>query len=179
MKREPEIGQDSRGGRLRQRAHRYGPSKGVVGLSLEVPEERIKVAAAPRRAGLLLENEAGLRRMNPPWRLVDEVVRGLDLGTGNSFCSLNCPTGSYVQTLRGFNGWHLECRFVSPGSGYVHYRASYPGAKSHEMELKKHDYVNKGQYRDLLHVDDVIEAFSAFYRSGDLSALFHWRPIDI
>jgi len=59
-----------------------------------------------------LENEAGLKRRNPPWPLVERVVRELDEGHGNSFAILSLPGNTYVQTIRGFNGWHLEWRIT-------------------------------------------------------------------
>ncbi|MCW1924189.1 hypothetical protein OKA05_16605 [Luteolibacter arcticus] len=132
-------------------------------------------------AGLILKNEAGLHCDNPPWQLVNQVVHELDPGHGNSFCCLAAPDYSYVQTLRGFNGCHLEWRIFTPTApdGYIHYRAGYPGGSSKPIELKKHDYVSPGEHRDLIQLADVVEAFRAFYQGDGLPALFDWRPIDI
>jgi hypothetical protein len=131
--------------------------------------------------GLVLTNEAGLRCDNPPWQLVDQVVRELDPGRGNSFCCLATPENSYVQTLCGFNGYHLEWRVPSATApdGYIHYRAGYPGGSSKPFELKKHDCVNAGEHRDLIQLADVVEAFRAFHHGDGLPALFDWRPLDI
>lgn len=142
-----------------------------------------KPAAEPRIAteGLILTNEGGLHRKNPPWQLVDQVLHELDPGKGNSFCCLATPENAYVQTLHGFNGYHLEWRVISPAApdGYIHYRAGYPGGSSKPMELKKHDFVSAGEHRDLMQLADVIEVFRAFHRGDTLPAFLDWRAIDV
>ena len=140
-----------------------------------------KAEAQPRHDGLILTNQAGLRRKNPRWRLVEQVINELDPGHGNSFCCLEAPGYTYIQTLRGFNGSHLEWRITSAdGQGsYAHYRASYFGGSPKIIELKKHDYVNSGEYRDLLHVEDVIDAFRAFYGGNGMPAWLEWRILGV
>jgi len=94
---------------------------------------------------------------------------------------LSVPGNTYIQTLRGFNGYHLEWRLTCDGdlNNYIHYRASYPGASLKKMELKKHDYINSGEHRDLLHMRDVIDAFRAFYFGQGMPAWLEWRKIKI
>jgi len=145
----------------------------------ELPDPKAEPQITPE--GLILTNEGGLHCDNPSWRLVEQVLSELDPGNGNSFCCLKVPNSSYVQTLRGFNGYHLEWRVVT-GAGiedYIHYRAGYPGGSTKPMELKKHDHVSPGEHRDLIRWADVVEAFRAFYQGDGLPALFDWRPLDI
>lgn len=137
-----------------------------------------KTKARQQLDGLILQNQAGLRRKNPPWKLVEQVIREIDVGHGNSHCCLEAPGNTYIQTLHGFNGYHLEWRITS-GATYTHYRACYPGASRKLIELKKHDTVNPGEHRDLLHLEDVIDSFRAFYRGEGMPALLLWRVIDI
>jgi len=137
-----------------------------------------KTAERHQQDGLILKNEAGLHRKNPTWKLVEQVIRKLDAGHGNSYCCLEAPGDTYIQTLHGFNGYHLEWR-VTNGPTYTHYRACYPGASSKFFELKKHDYMNSGEHRDLLHLEDVIDSFRAFYRGEAMPAFFEWRILNI
>ena len=137
-----------------------------------------KTKARQQQDGLILQNQAGLRRKNPPWKLVEQVIREIDVGHGNSHCCLEAPGNTYIQTLHGFNGYHLEWRITS-GATYTHYRACYPGASPKLIELKKHDTVNSGEHRDLLHLEDVIDSFRVFYRGEGMPALLEWRVIDI
>jgi hypothetical protein len=126
-------------------------------------------APKPRRDGLRLTNEAGLRRKNPPWRLVEQAIRALDTGTGNSFCCLSTPDNTYIQTLHGFNGYHLEWRITGPAEpgGYTHYRAGYPGGSVKAFELKKHNHINPGEHRGNRH----LQFFYSFMRACALSRL--------
>jgi hypothetical protein len=137
--------------------------------------------ARPGRDGLLLKNEAGLSRKNPSWQLVETVVREIDDGHGNSFCVLEASNGHYIQTLRGFNGYHLEWRMFTTAEekGYVHYRACYPGASPKFMELKKHDFTDPGEHRDLLLLDDVVDGFRSFYSGNSMPAWLEWRSLAI
>jgi len=147
------------------------PSQGV---SVPLP----KAKQRPQRYNLVLRNQAGLRRRNPPWNLVERVIREIDTGCGNSHCCLETPGNTYIQTLHGFNGYHLEWR-ISGTAEYTHYRGCYPGGSTKRAELKKHDYVNSGEHRDLLHLDEVIDAFRAFYCGEGLPAWLEWRILDI
>lgn len=136
--------------------------------------------AVPSRDGMELENEAGLKRRNPPWPLVERVVRELDEGHGNSFAILSLPGNTYVQTIRGFNGCHLEWRITGASlEDYVHYRAACLGGSAKEIELKKYDAMGDGQHRDLLGPDDVTDAFRAFYRGEEPPAWLEWRELQI
>ena len=137
-----------------------------------------KTEEHPQQDGLILTNQAGLRRKNPSWKLVEKVVREIDEGHGNSFCCLEAPGDTYIQTLHGFNGYHLEWR-VTNGSTYTHYRACYPGGSSKFFELRKHDNMNPGEHRDLVHLEDVIDSFRAFYRGEGMPAFFEWRILNI
>lgn len=131
--------------------------------------------------GLILTTEAGLNCDDPPWQLVDEVLNKLDPGNGDSFCCLKTLGYSYVQTLRGFNGYHLEWRVMNDTAtdDYIHYRASNPGGSRKSVELKKHDHVSPGEQRDLIRWADVVEAFRAFYQGEGLPTHLEWRPIDV
>ena len=137
-----------------------------------------KTEARPQQSGLILTNQGGLRRKNPPWQLVEQVIREIDVGHGNSHCCLEAPGYNYIQALHGFNGYHLERR-ITTSANYTHYRACYPGASPKLIELKKHDNINSGEHRDLLHLEDVIDAFRAFYYADGMPALLEWRILDI
>ena len=75
-------------------------------------------------------------------------------------------------------GYHLEWRNSLSLKDYSHFRASYPGASKKETELKKHDFVNSGEHRDLIQLADVIDAFRAFYRGDGMPGFFEWRIFD-
>lgn len=160
------------------------PKSGLTKWALPMKTRSLplpKTQTNPQHDSLILTNQAGLRRMNPKWQLVTQVISELDTGQGNSFCCLEAPGFSYIQTLHGFNGYHLEWRESQPGEqkSYSHFRASYPGASSKIFELKKHDNMNSGEYRDLLRLEDVIDAFGAFYRGEGMPAWLEWRTLDI
>lgn len=131
---------------------------------------------------MVLGNQAGLRRRNPSWSLVERVIRELNPGFGNSHCILALPSNTYVQALRGFNGWHLEWRISDPSLGasaYIHLRACHPGGSQKPFELKKHDCMSCGEYRDLMHLEDVIGSFRAFHQGDGLPPWLEWRDLDI
>ena len=153
-----------------------------VGSHAPSPASRTKASQTPAREGMVLTNEAGLRRKNPRWPLVERVIRELDPGHINSFASLSLPGNTYIQCLRGFNGWHLEWRIsdLSFGeSAYIHMRACYPGASKKPFELKKYDCMNQGEHRDLLNLEDVIDAFRSFHRAEGPPAWLEWRDLEI
>tara|TARA_R110000850_G_scaffold191413_1_gene318326 strand:+ start:68 stop:589 length:522 start_codon:yes stop_codon:yes gene_type:complete len=137
-------------------------------------KDSTKPLPAPAAKRLILSNEKGLRRENPDWAAVETVILQLDPGRGNSFCILERPSRGFVQALHGFNGCHLEWH-----EGNQHWRGAYPGGSSKRFELKKHDCVNQGEYRDLLPVEEVVESFLALYRSTEKPAWLDWRSIEI
>ncbi len=128
---------------------------------------------------MLLDDEIGRKFKNPPWSLVERVIRNLDPGHFNSFACLSLPGNTYVQCLCGFNGWHLEWRISKKSRKYVHYRACNPDGSKKPFELKKHDWVNSGEHRDLLKIEDVLDAFHAFHQGLGLPEHLEWRKIDI
>lgn len=136
---------------------------------------------APNSNRLILTNEGGLKKLNPSWELIKTVIYGLDPGQGNSFCVLENSNHDFVQTLHGFNGYHLEWHeSISNRDGYYQqFRASYPGGSIKSFELKKHDSVSPGNHRDLLPVEEVIEAFHSFYTTGGKPDWMNWRLIDV
>lgn len=138
--------------------------------------EQKGTARDSRPEGRVLTNQAGLRRASPSWALVERVVRALDCDA-NTYCCLTQPCGSYIQTLRGFNGYHLERRLID-GGGYVHLRACYPGGSSKPERLVKLAGGNSGELRDLLALEDVVDAFRDFYRDA-IEVTLGWRPLDI
>ncbi|MDF1658768.1 MAG: hypothetical protein P1U58_14230 [Verrucomicrobiales bacterium] len=137
-------------------------------------EDSTKPLPAPAEKRLMLSNEKGLRKENPDWAEVEAVILQIDPGHGNSFCILESPRRGFVQALRGFNGYHLEWH-----EGSQHWRGAFPGGSGKRIELKKHDHVSQGEYRDLLPVEEVLESFLAFYRSAEKPAWLIWRSIEI
>lgn len=137
----------------------------------------------PREANLLLTSEAGLRILNPTWAQVDATIRGLDAGHGDSFACLSSPGNTYVQCLRGRNGWHLEWRLsttLAGGDGlYVHVRGCRHGASTRPAALVKHDTESRGERRDLVSTDEVTAAFRAFHRGEGPIADLEWRDLDL
>ncbi len=89
------------------------------------------------------------------------------------------PGNSFIQCLHGFNGYHLEWRITNPSGSYVHYRACYPGASKKAFELKKHNFVNDGEYRDLLNLEDVVDGFRSFHSRLGLPGFLKWRELDL
>lgn len=134
-----------------------------------------------QRDGLTLTNEAGLRRKNPPWRLVEQAVRDLDPGAGNSYCCLSLPCGSYMQALCGLNGLIVERRLLGTGSaeGYIHLRGCYRGGPAAPERLLKLDGSEAGQQRDRVQPDDVVEAFRIFFRHPEDEGWLDWRRLHI
>ena len=128
---------------------------------------------------MLLKNQGGLTKSNPSWELVEKVVYELVPGHFNSYACLSIPGNSYIQCLHGFNGYHLEWRITNPSGSYAHYRASYPGGSKKSFELKKHDFINEGQHRDLLNLEDVVDAFRSFHNRQGLPGYLNWRHLDL
>ncbi|MDA0767951.1 MAG: hypothetical protein O3A92_14160 [Verrucomicrobia bacterium] len=81
------------------------------GPTSPTPATRTKSKEEPRLDGMLLINEAGLRRRNPSWPLVEQVVRELDPGDGNSFACVSLPGNTFMQTLQGRNHRRLLSAF--------------------------------------------------------------------
>jgi hypothetical protein len=129
---------------------------------------------------MVLTNEIGQKWTNPIWLDVDDAIRELDTGSFNSFACLSRPGNTYIQCLRGSNGWHLEARITWKDSGgaYSHMRACRPGGSEKPRALKVAKYVSRGQYRDLLKIDDVLAAFRAFH-ANTVGPPLIWRPIDV
>jgi len=134
---------------------------------------------SPSDMCLILSNEEGLRLENPEWAIVANVIGGLDPGHGNSFCIMEIPRRGYVQVLRGFNGYHVEWREGRRGNpgNCQHWRGAFPGGSTKPFELKKHDHISAGEHRDLLPIEEVLECFSAFYRSAEKPDWLTWRTI--
>ncbi len=143
-------------------------------------KESTKPSPAPVHKRLILSNEEGLRLENPDWTTVETVICQIDCGRGNSFCILENPQRGFVQALHGFNGYHLEWHEGKPDNpdNFQHLRGAYPGGSTKNFELKKSDRLSQGEYRDLLPVEEVIEAFLAFYRSTRKPAWLTWRSIE-
>lgn len=162
-----------------KKPHQIAPGKVID------PEPRLNVeilakfSRKPPEGGMLLKNQGGLAKRNPSWELVEKAVRELDPGHFNSYACLSDPGNSYIQCLHGFNGYHLEWRITNPSGSYVHYRACYPGGSKKSFELKKHDFVSEGQHRDLLNLEDVIDAFHAFHSRQGLPGFLKWRELDL
>ena len=129
--------------------------------------------------GMLLEDEIGCQKKNPPWSLVESVIRELDPGIFNSFACLSLPGNIFVQCLCGFNGYHLEWRITHPSGDFEQYRACYHGGSKKNFELKKHDFVSDGQHRDLLKLEDVLLAFYSFHQGLGFPKSLQWREIKI
>ena len=144
-------------------------------------EVRPETSPALHRNRLIISNEGGLRKEGPTWSLVETVISGIDPGRGNSFCVLEERDGDYVQALRGFNGYHLEWHEAAPGitGSFQQYRAGYLGGSEKSFELKKHDHLSQGEFRDLLPVEEVVDAFRAFYNRAGRPGWLDWRPIDV
>lgn len=139
------------------------------------------IGPSPQRPGLTLTNEAGVSWNNPEWTLIEQVIRELDTGSGNSFCCLEVGD-KWVQTLHGFNGYHVEwCpNTVAEDNSFAIWRASSLGGSPSVAELKKHDgYTNPGEHRDLLHLDDVLTAFCALYDGIGMPTSLAWRVLDL
>lgn len=138
-------------------------------------------ATAPAESRFLLTREGGLARRDPPWDLIESVVRGLDPGVGTSFCCLKHRSGSYVQALRGLNGFHLERRIYGDAGSrdYVHERACYPNESSARERLVKVDCANSGEKRDLIYCDDVVDAFRDFHAGRINGGWLYWRRLEI
>lgn len=128
---------------------------------------------------MILRNEIGENWLSPSWAKVRKVIGELNPGYGNSFACLSVSACNYIQCLRGFNGYHMEWRITVASGRYVHYRACYPGASKKPFELKKHDFMSQGQYRDLLHLEDVLDAFRSFHKRHGLPGFLTWRAMDI
>jgi len=47
------------------------------------------------------------------------------------------------------------------------------------LELKKHDHVSDGEHRDLLHLEDVVDAFRAFHSGSGMPVWLEWRDFGI
>ncbi len=129
-----------------------------------------------------LATEGGLTRTRPSKALVLRTLSDLDTGSGNSFCNLENPGNSYVQTLHGLNGWHLEWRVTNPlnKNRYQHYRAARKSGSNRLRLLRKSKkYVSRGLERDLLSLDEVTKCFLAFWSCAKRPVEYEWRRLKI
>jgi hypothetical protein len=84
------------------------PSWMVSMIRIErMAETDVENDQSPALKGMLLKDEIGRKRKNPPWSLVKSVIHELDPGYFNSFACLSVRGNNFVQCLCGFNGWHL------------------------------------------------------------------------
>lgn len=143
------------------------------------PNPQPQTRMTPTLRGMKLVDEIDRVKRNPPWPHVTRVLNQLDPGHFNSFACLSLPGNSYVQCLRGFNGWHLEWRTTEQPGKYTHYRASRPSGSKKSFELKNYSAVSQGQHRDLLDFDDVLLAFRFFHQNRSLPTSLKWRKINI
>lgn len=153
--------------------------KVINGKSKLSAELLAKIYHKPAKEEMLLKNQGGLTKRNPSWELVEKTVRELDPGYLNSYACLSTLENSYIQCLHGFNGYHLEWRITHFPGSYTHYRACYPKGSKKSFELKKHDFVSDGQHRDLLNLEDVIDAFQSFHNRQGLPICLKWRVLDL
>lgn len=117
---------------------------------------------------------------NPRWALVKSALAGLDTGWGNSFAILSLEPNTYVQALRGHNGFHLEWRITGETpDDLIHYRASDPDGSTEPALLRKDDGVNEGERRDLLELDQVTHVFRAFFDGKAPPRTPSWRVLDV
>jgi hypothetical protein len=115
--------------------------------------------------GKVIFNEVGFRRRDPSWQLVEAVVRGLVADSVNTFCILECPGGSYMQTLRDtVDLYRLERRICS----------SDIGAKGY-----CHEYAASPEGGSLVDLATVLTEFRLFYKSGGAETLNDWRGMDL
>lgn len=134
----------------------------------------------PAVKGMKLETEGKLRMENPPWGLVKSAIEMLDAGEGNSFAILALEPNTFIQVLRGLNGFHLEWRITGDHENeYIHYRAAKPEGSSENERLQKLNTINDGQQRDLLTLEPVVEAFRAFFDRKTPPANLLWRVLDL
>lgn len=134
----------------------------------------------PRVKGMKFETEVAVALEDPPWGLVKCAIEMLDAGEGNSFAILSLEPNTFVQALRGLNGFHLEWRITGDSlDDYIHYRAGDPKGSTATAFLNKHDAQNSGQQRDLLSLDQVTGAFRHFFdREGPPQSLI-WRELHL
>jgi hypothetical protein len=130
-------------------------------------------------ANLRLSDESKRNFINPPWSLVEYVVRTLDPGDINSHVCLMAPGATYVQCLCGLNGWHLEWRITEDDGTYVHYRACLHGGSKEPAILQKNDFVSEGEVRDIVQVEHVLEAFHSFHQNLGVPRLLDWRVLHL
>lgn len=163
----------------RERASASGPGGEKKPLFLFKPSS-LGEMELPKVKGMEFETEGGLNTKNPPWGLVRSALGLLDPGEGNSFAILSLSHNSFVQVLRGTNGFHLEWRVTGDDlETYIHYRACSATGSTDRRLLKKHDGLNDGQQRDLLDLESVIPAFRAFFDRKAPPGDLHWRVLDI
>lgn len=133
-----------------------------------------------RRDGLLLTNQAGLKQLNPPWRLIESVIRGLNT-TDNRYCCLSQPEEAYIQTLRHPAGMLLERRLIQvTGDGaQPQLRACLPSRPANAVRKPtdaKPQLVGRAGF---LMADDVVGAFREFCVSPESSGWLDWKPVSI
>jgi len=136
-------------------------------LVRERSDPETKPLPQSRPNDFVLKNEAGLKRNNPPWPLIERVVCELEPRSHNKFAILEKSLGwSYVQTLRVPEGWLVEWRafFDREVGCYTHFRAVTLCPSSDA---------------DLCTLDQVIDAFRSFYRHAMPPAGLKWRELEI
>ena len=118
---------------------------------VERPYPKTKELPRERPDDYVLKNEAGLKRNNPSWVLIERVVSELQPRSQNKFAILEKTLDwSYVQTLRVPKGWLIEWRAFSDRevNCYTHFRA---------------ETLRPSSDPDLCTPEQVIDAFRSFY----------------
>jgi hypothetical protein len=129
------------------------------------PKPNPKPRAYPN--DFILKNQAGLRRANPSWALIEQVVTELEPRSDNKFAILEKKLNwSYVQTLRVPEGWLIEWRvfFDRDPNCYHHFRA---------------ETLQSSLDPDLCTLDQAIETFRAFFQSKMPPSGLNWRTLEI
>jgi hypothetical protein len=129
------------------------------------PKAKPKPRAYPN--DFILKNEAGLRRSNPSWALIERVVSELEPRSQNKFAILERKLNwSYVQTLRVPEGWLIEWRafFDRDPNCYEHFRG-----QTFQPSLDP----------DLCNLDQAIETFRAFFHSAMPPTGLNWQTLEI
>jgi hypothetical protein len=126
---------------------------------------------------VVLLTERGDRFVDPPLELIQQVLVELTPTGDNAFAILERGP-SYVQTVRGHNGFHVEQReaaLVNPDEDFTHYKAGRPDGSMLAADLELEDTTLEGHANELLQLHDAVISFTEFWEERPRHHGYRWR----
>jgi hypothetical protein len=122
------------------------------------------------------EDEAGTLVDSPSTNEVDNLISKLD-GNSNSFASLECLNGNYVQAGGGPSRFVLEIRIIDANGEFSHYRAATSAEVGGTQQLTVGGASVSVSQNEIVGLSTVQEVFRSFLGGDFLPSIVAWRNI--